>query len=43
VLQNRFSPSNSPPALPQAMRIVFFEARKSYDFLASHIDPHFSP
>ncbi|MFT4973465.1 MAG: hypothetical protein ACI9JY_002673, partial [Saprospiraceae bacterium] len=30
-------------ALPTAMRTVFFEARKFYDFRASHIDPHFSP
>jgi hypothetical protein len=26
---------NIPPALQQATRTVFFEARKSYDFLAS--------
>ncbi|MFT5747680.1 MAG: hypothetical protein ACI920_003415, partial [Saprospiraceae bacterium] len=26
---------NTPPALPQATRTVFLEARKSYDFLAA--------
>jgi len=36
ILQKSFSSLNLPPALPAAKRTVLFEARKSYDFLASH-------
>jgi len=34
-LQKRFLSLKKPPALPTAKRSVFFEARKSCDFLAS--------
>ena len=35
ILQKSFFILKTPPELPQATRTIFFEARKSYDFLAS--------
>ncbi|MFT4973356.1 MAG: hypothetical protein ACI9JY_002564, partial [Saprospiraceae bacterium] len=35
--KNRFYSLTSTPALPQAAQTIFFETRKSYDFLAPQI------
>ncbi|MFT4760048.1 MAG: hypothetical protein ACI9XO_002418 [Paraglaciecola sp.] len=43
VLQKPFFSLKLPSRIAAGNAYCFFEARKSYDFIASHIDPHFSP
>jgi len=43
VFKNHFSPSTSPTRRLWQRGVVFYEARKSYDFLASQSQPYYNP